>query len=211
MRHVVTPRIFLDGENLNPEPVNENLRSIAAALDDNRARRYTYGEVRLPLAGVTNASAAVLREIAMRRPGASRAVEVVGVEVAIYATAGATWVLSCSDSTFPSLSIDTAGATTEASASSDVPIPIASSSSDVTFTLSCATASTVVDGDLVVHLRCDRGDQGADFSGYDPPAFTSATSTAAATLEAEVDTAIPAPAKQRSRAMMASRFLIGIS
>ncbi len=192
MRQVVTPRIVLDGENLSPELINENLRAIAAALDDNRSQRYTYSEVRLPLAGVANTDAQVLREIALRRPGASNAVEVVGVEVVLYAAAGATWTLSCSDTTFPSLAVDTAGATTEASGSSDVPIPIPSSSSDVLFTLSCPTASTITDGDLVVHLRCDRGDQGADFAGYDPPPFTSFTSTAAATLEAQVDTAMPA-------------------
>lgn len=189
MSRLANPHAFLRGENVSPDDLNANLRAVAGALDDVRARRYTYGEIHISLAGLTNASNEVLRQFAIRRPGVDGAVEVFGAEVVIYADVGDTWTLSCSDATFPDLDVETAGATTEAHAASvSLPIPIPSSSSDVTFTLSCPSTSTIVDGVLILHTRCDRGDQGNDFVGLDPDAFSSDIDTDVATVEYEVDT-----------------------
>jgi hypothetical protein len=180
------PHRFVTATNLDVEKINDNLEAGARAIQDNLDKRYTYSQLFFPVDGITDASAEVLRAFAIRRPGANNAVEVCGVEVVIYAAGSVTWTLACSDTTWPSITVTAAGATTEATASSGVPVSVPSSSSDLTFTLSAPAASTITRGYLIVHLRCDRGNQGTSHAGYTPSLLNSASSTAGSVLDTEL-------------------------
>ncbi len=184
----LTPRRFENtGGTFDMEAANDNFEAIAANLDRNLGKRYTYSEQRFDFDGITEASAAVLRAFAIRRPAASNGVEVCAVEVVIFAAGAVVWTVSCSDTSWPSITVTAAGATTEATAISDMPVPVTSASTDLIFTLSPATASTITRGYLVVHLRCDRGNQGTSHASYAPALLNSASSTAAATINTELD------------------------
>lgn len=181
------PHIFRDGDNVDPTAVNRNFQALAESVNDNRARRYTRSAMRFELDGVTDASAQVLREFAIRLPAAGYTASVERVELTIYATSGVAWSVACSDATFPGLSVTGAGSTTEAHGMVDAPIPIASESSDLTFTLSAPAASTITAGELVLHIRADRGAQGDPYGPPAPPTFDASTSTDQATIQGAFD------------------------
>lgn len=189
------PHKFTTARNLDMEDVNDDLDASARAIQASLDKRYTYSTLIFPVDGITDASVQVLREVAIRRPGASNAVEVCSVEVVIYAAGAVVWTLACSDTTWPSITVTAAGATTEATASSGVPVSVPSSSADLTFTLSGAAASTITRGYIVVHLRCDRGNQGTSHAGYTPTLLDSTSSTAGATLDTELTARAAAAAR----------------
>jgi hypothetical protein len=180
------PHHFVDGENLDVEKLNDNLEAISRNTQRSLDARYTYSHLCMDFDGVTDASAEVLRQLAIRRFAADNAAEVFAVELVIYSASGVTWTLASSDTSWPSISLATAGATTEATASSNIPVSITSASSDLTFTLSASGASTITRGYLVVHLRCDRGNQGTSHAGYFPTLLTSATTGIAGALDTEL-------------------------
>ncbi len=193
----LVPRRFEDtGGNLDMEAINDNLEAIAASLDRNLGKRYTYSEHRWDFDGITDASAEVLRQHAIRRVGASNGAEVCGVELVIFTATAVTWTVTCSDTSWPALTLlTTAGATTESVAITDMPVSVTSESSDLTFTLSASGASTVTRGYLVIHKRCDRGNQGTSHASYAPALVNSATSTAAAIINTELDALTTAVAR----------------
>lgn len=178
---------FVTLTNLDCERINDNLEQSAGDVNDNLDNRYTYSVLHFNLDGVTNASTAVLRELAIRRPGTNNGVEVWAVEFYIYAAGSETWTLTCSDTTWPSITTVAAGATTKSTPGSSLTaVSIPSSSADVTFTASCPNASTITAGQIVVHLRCDRGNQGASHAGYAPTLIDSASSTAGSLLDTQL-------------------------
>lgn len=190
----LVPNRFVTATNLDPEAINDNLEALAADIQRNLDKRYTYSSFDLNLDGVTNASAQVLRELAIRLVSSAEPWEVFMVEFYIYAAGTEMWTLTCSDTTWPSITTTAAGATTESTpAISLIPVPITSSSADVTFTASCPNASTITAGKIVVHVRSDRGNQdGLSHAGYTPTLLNSASSTAGATLDTELNAAATA-------------------
>ncbi len=196
------PHRFVTATNLDCERINDNLEEGARATQANLDRRYTYSHAEFPLDGVTDASATVLRQFAIRRPIAGQAVEIVSVEFVVYGAAGDTWTLACSDTTWPSIVAVTSTADTESwpstaaaalgfsflrgPSTSNVPVSIPSESTDVTFTVSCPTGATITAGRIIVHLRCDRGNQGTSHAGYTPTLIDSSSSTAASLLNTEI-------------------------
>lgn len=186
------PHRFVDGSTLDVEKINDNLDAGARDVNRNLGKRYTYSTMMWDLSGLTDASAEVLRAFAIRRPGASNTVEVVGVELVIYTATAVTWTVTCAhngttDATWPALTLlTTASATTESLAESKNGVAIPSSSTDTTFTLSASAASTITNGYLVIHLRCDRGDQGASHAGYTPTLLDSSSSTAGSVVDTEL-------------------------
>ena len=190
----IIPHKFGTGDVLADVDVNENLRAIARDVGRSQARRYTYCSVVIPIDGVANTDTAAERTVPFPRPtslGDSFNVDVVGVELVIFATAGVTWTATVTDenSRTVTLEVDTAGATTEAYAASNIPLQI-SSADDLRFVLSASGASTVTRGYLVVHCRMDRHQQdGATLTTYTPSLITAASSTAGSTLDAELTAA----------------------
>lgn len=186
------PHRFVDSSTLDMEKVNDNLETGARDVGRNLDKRYTYSQLTFDISGITDASAEVLRAFAIRRPGTSNAVEVVRVELVIYTATAVTWTLTCAhngttDTTWPALTLaTTASATTESYATSNNAVAIPSSTTDTTFTLSSSAASTVTNGMIIVHLRCDRGNQGSSHAGYSPTLVNSSSSTAGSTLDTEL-------------------------
>lgn len=178
------PHAFVDGDNLDLEKLNDNLEAIARQVQRNFDARYTYSTLRLDLTGVVTADNAVLRSIAIRRPGTDNALTVCGVELVLYGNVAGTATVTCSDTTWPTLSVATSATTTvECTGSSDLPVPIPSSSADVTFTVALPAVYTVTAGELIVHLRCDRGSQGAAYTTSIPALLSSATAAPATALD----------------------------
>lgn len=193
MSVALVPNRFVTATNLDPESINDNLEAIAGDTQHNLDKRYTYSCIRFNLDGVVDTDAAALRQLAIRQPGSGHCVEVCMVEFFIYAAGTAVWTLSCSDTTWPSITTTAAGATTESTpAISLVPVQVSSSSSDLTFTASASTGSTITAGQIVVHLRCDRGQQGTSHAGYSPTLVNSASSTAGSLLDTELTAAATA-------------------
>lgn len=180
------PHRFITSTNLDMERINDNLEAGARDVNRNLDQRYTYSTISFPLDGITNASATVLRQLAIRRPGTNNAVEITGVEVCIYAAGSVEWTLACSDTTWPSITVTAAGATTEAMVISGVPVGIPSSSADVTFTMSADSSSTITAGRITLYLRCDRGNQGTAHTTYLPTLIDSASSTAGSLLDTQL-------------------------
>lgn len=180
------PHAFVDGDNLDLEKLNDNMEAISRSLQRNLDARYSYSAHRFDLVGVTDLVDPSLRKFQIRRPATGMGVEIVAVELVIYTSVAVTWTLACSDATWPSITLlTTADATIESSASRGVAVSVPSAAADLTFTLSASGASTITAGYLVVHLRCDRGNQGTDHSGYFPVLLNS-VSNLATELDVEV-------------------------
>ena len=183
----LVPFRFADVSNLDAEEVNANLLAIQRDADRDLDHRYTRSSLRFDLTGMTSADALVLRQFFVRRPGASNAVEVESVELTIYTSVAVAWTLSCSDASWPDLVLDTAAdVSVESYTTSGNAIPIPSSAADVTFTLAASAASTITSGEMIVHLRCDRGNQGDAYTRYTPSPVYSAIPTAETTLNTEL-------------------------
>ena len=183
MSRPYTANRIVTTQNLDMEEINDNFDNHARCIQSSLDRRYSYSTHTYMLDGVTNASDVVLRTVPIRRPKVGNSVEVCGVEVVIYAAGTEVWTLACSDTTWPSITVTAAEATTEASASSGTPVNALSESSDLTFTMSCPNASTITRGYVVVKLRCDRGQQGTSYAGFTPTLLDSTSSTAGSTLD----------------------------
>lgn len=193
------PHAFSPG-NLDMEKLNDNLDASSRNIQRSLDARYTYSQLTFDLDGVLTADAQVLRELAIRRPGTNNAVEVVGLEVVLYGNVAGTATVTCSDATWPVLSITTSATpTVECSASSGVPVSVPSSSADVTFTLTLPAAYTVTRGYMVATLRCDRGNQGSSHAGYTPELFLSST-VIAADFDAELAAVAAAVARDTANA-----------
>ncbi|MEK9645143.1 MAG: hypothetical protein VW547_06320, partial [Alphaproteobacteria bacterium] len=186
------PRAFRADGNLDVDGLNDSLERARSDIQRNMDRRYTRSMLFFPFDGVTNSTAAVQRTFSIRRPGANNAATIEAVEVVSYGNAAVGMTVTASDTDWPAISATTSStATTEVYASSSVPIDVDSNATDVTLTVAWDAAYTVTRGYLVVHLLCDRGNQGDDFDAYDPT-FLDATTTAVGTaLDAEL-TAIAA-------------------
>ncbi len=181
------PHRFDNGENLDMEHVNDDLeagsRDVGALLD----LRYTYGGSSiLILDGVTNLSAAVLRQDAIRRPGAganAHSVEVFAVEISIEPALGVNVDIVCSDPSWPVLTLP-AG---ETHAISNFPLSLPASGAIVTWEAQFAGVALVVAGRLILHTRCDRGNQGTGLQlGYTPNLVQSVTPTTGVVLDTEL-------------------------
>lgn len=168
------PHAFETGAVLDSDKINENLDAIRRDVNRNLRERYTYCTAQFDISGMADTLGAVLRTFRLPVPS-GEIVSVVGVELVVYATSGVTWTLSATDF---SLSVATAGATTEAVATRFVqPIYI---DGNFDFTLSASAASTITKGHVILHLRADRGSQGASHafattSGIDSSAVASGT------------------------------------
>lgn len=180
------PHKFRNG-NLDADGVNDNLLAGADGVGSNMSRRYMWSPpVLFSLSGLTNGSALAERKFSIRRPDTDNASEIAFLEFFITGDAsGDEWTLSCSDDRFADLSITTV-ADTEVRIASAIPIPLLSAIDDVVFTVSCGTASTIDFGGIAVHLRSDRGAQGADFDPYVPTLLDSSTADVVGSINSEL-------------------------
>ncbi len=184
------------------EKINDNLEAGARDVRRNLAKRYTYSSAVFDLSGVTDASAAVLREFAVRRCGTNNDVEVCGVEMIIFTATAVTWTATCSNAAWPAMTLlTTASATTESYVKQSFSVDVPSSSADVTFTLSASGTSTITNGYLVVHSRGDRGQQGASHAGYAPTLIDSASSTAGSLIDTQLTALATAVANDTANAI----------
>jgi len=183
----LTPYTFRSGAIVDELNVNGNLRRLADDVNRNLSRRYTYSPpIIVPLDGIANTDTAAQRTVRFDRPTANNPVELVRVELHIYAASGVTWTLSCSDTSWSPITAATAGATTEVTAESTTVLAIPNGGVD--FTISGSAAGTLTRAWLVLHVRCDRGVQGAapNHAGYSPTLVSAATSSAGSILDTEL-------------------------
>jgi len=189
------PHRFGTGDVLSGTEVNTNLRAIARDITRSQARRYTYCSVVIPIDGVADTDTAAERTVPlpMADDGVSDAypIDVVGVELSIYSATGATWTATATDENGRTvvLSTATAGALVEAYDASNVPLQV-SSTFDLQFVLAGSAANTITRGTLTLHLRMDRHQQNSGtLTTYTPGLVNAASSTAGATLDAELTAA----------------------
>lgn len=199
------PRAMYDGGNHDVEAINQNLRAIQRNIKRAMDLRYSTTPAVFPLTGLSSAAAASQRTLRITLP-TSRQWQVVGAELVVCATAGATWSVSAGGTLWTGLSVATAGATTEAYDISEETID--PSAGVFTFTFSADVASTITSGYFVIHVCCDRGLQGsADFTGYSPTLLSSASSTDGSVLDTEM-AAISAAVAQHQAATTDLRMQI---
>lgn len=196
------PHRFQTGEQLDVERINDDLEKASGDIARNLAARYTYSTAIYPLEGLVNTDTAAQRSVRINRYASNTRLEVVFAELVVFSATGAVWTLSNSDTSWPSISLDTAGATTEARAVSNSRL---SFSSSTVFTVSADSASTITQGYLVLHFRSDRGAQGSSIAGYTPALLNSLSSTAGSLLDTEV-TAIAAATARDAAADMDLRM-----
>lgn len=183
------PNRFDNLANLDVERINENVDSLNRQVRDSMSRRYHYSEAVFVFDGITNASTAAERTFPIRAPGASNTAEVFFLEVVITSVSTMDWDITCSDTNWPTLTVATAfsgGGTTEYRGQRNISVPIPAGS-DLTFTIAPQAAATATRGYMIAHIRSDRGRQGSSFL---PPAtsqLNSLSSTAGATVEAQID------------------------
>ena len=187
----IIPKTFRTGTIVDGEDVNANLQAIARDLGRNVGARYSYSSLSIDVSGVVDTDTAAERTIPFGRPvpgGAVYPIDVVGVEVSIYATAGVTWTLTVTDenSTTVAIATVTAGTTTEGYGSSNVPLQL-DSATRLDFVLSASAGSTITRGTVTVHVRADRHVQAsATPPAYTPTLIDASTSTAATAINAEL-------------------------
>jgi hypothetical protein len=152
------------------------------------------------ITGVVDTDTAAERTIPFNRPVLASTefpVDIVGVELSVYATAGATWTLTATDEngTVFTLATATAGTTTEGYSASNVPLQIATNLR-LDFVLSASAGSTITRGTVTFHVRADRHSQiaGSTAPAYSPTLIDASTSTAATAINAELTAASAAEA-----------------
>lgn len=183
----LAPYTFRTGAIVDGEYVNGNLKRGAKDINRNLSRRYTYcPPIVIPMDGVTDALGSVLRSIKFDRPVSTNPIEIIKVEFYVYAASGVTWTLSCTDTSWSSISLATAGATTEARAQSSTVIAVPNGG--VTFTVAGSAAGTITRGWIVLHCRADRGVQGSspNHAGYTPTLVDATSSSAGSLLDTEL-------------------------
>lgn len=188
----IVPKTFRTGTIVDGEDVNANLQAIARDLGRNVGMRYTYCSIPIDVTGVVDTDTAAERTIPFNRPvigSADLPIDIVGVEVSIYATAGVTWTLTVTDenSTTVAIAVVTAGTTTEGYSSSNIPLQLATNLR-LDFVLSASAGSTITRGTVTVHVRSDRHSQlaGNSAPSYSPTLVDASTSTAATAINAEL-------------------------
>lgn len=202
----IIPHKWTTGDILSDIDVNENLRAIARDIGRSQARRYTYCSVVIPLDGVADTDTAAERTVPVPRPndGADTyPVDVVGMELSVFATAGATWTATVTDENSRTvvLSVATAGAMVEGYDVSNVPLQI-SSVADLDIVLAGSAANTITRGTLTVHLRMDRHQQNSGtVTAYSPGLISASTTTAGSTLDAELTNAETAVVSDTANAL----------
>lgn len=187
------PFTFRTGAIVDDEAVNGNLRALQRDIQRVADRRYTYSTLTFDLDGMADTDTAAARTIKIIHPASITAYfEIVGVELSVYATAGVTWTLTDVGgltSSLETLTVDTAGTSTEAYDSSNRPL-VAGDDQYASVRLSASAASTISRGTLTVHIRTDRHKQNNTAIGtFSPTMVTATTSTAAATLNALITAA----------------------
>lgn len=187
------PRTFRTGGIVDVEDVNDNLLHLARDIRRSQDRRYSYSSVVIPLDGLVNTDTAAERTVPFPRArdsgGDTYPVDVVGVELSIYAADTETWTLAVTDELGNAVSIDVedgGGATVEAYGSSGRPL-LLKTADELLFSLSCTGASTIVRGVLVLHIRCDRWVQNSGArTGYTPTLLDASTADQAAAINAQM-------------------------
>lgn len=183
-----------DGEALDVEELNANLRKLASDIKREMDARYTYSVIDFSLDGMTDADNAAARKFYIRRPASGYAAEIIGFELVIYGDGnGDVWTATPSVTSSPAVSLTTV-TTTEVTVTSGVPFPIESSSSDTTITLSCPTTSTITAGKLIVHIKTDRWSQGTARVDYEPGYLSAAQAPTATAVNTEITAASTAAA-----------------
>ena len=200
----IIPKTFRTGAIVDSEDVNANLQAIARDITRIADARYTYSTISIDVSGVVDTDTAAERTIPFCRPrfGVPNPVDVVGVEVSIYATSGVTWTLTVTDenSTTVAIAVVTAGATTEGYGSTNVPLQL-DSATRLDFVLSASAGSTITRGTVTLHLRTDRNSQGTGAvpASYAPTLIDASTSTAETAINAEIAAAAAARAVDQLR------------
>lgn len=164
----LVPFRFDNAANLDVDSLNDNLVAIKRDIDRDMGARYTYSTARFDLEGVVFSDASALRSFEIPRSGTDNAAEIIGCELTIYSATANAWEVTVSNIAEPLIELTTtAGVTEESYASSDRSFPITSSVVPPVITVG-ASAGTIAAGELVVHVRSDRGQQTADSSDYAP-------------------------------------------
>ena len=189
----VVPHTFRTSAIVDGETINGNLRRQASDVARNLDARYTYiPPIIVPFDGVTNALTTQLRTVLFNRPSSTNPIEIVRVEFFVYAASGVTWTLSANQlggaltPPWGSITLATAGLTTEAYAVSTTVIPV--STFGVQFEVSGSAAGAITRGWIVLHCRADRGVQGAapNHSSYTPTYVDAASSSAGSVLDTQL-------------------------
>ena len=180
------PYTFRTGAIVDEEAINGNLRALARDIQRVADRRYTYSTLTFDLDGLANTDTDATRTIKIIHPTSITAYfEIVGVELSVYATAGVTWTMTDIGgltSSLETLTVDTAGTSTEAYNSSNRPL-VAGDDQYASVRLSASGASTISRGTLTIHIRCDRHKQNNTAIGtFSPTMVTATTSTAASVI-----------------------------
>lgn len=209
------PFTFRTGAIVDDEAVNGNLRALQRDIQRVADRRYTYSTLTFDLDGMADTDTAAARTIKIIHPASITAYfEIVGVELSVYATAGVTWTLTDVGgltSSLETLTVDTAGTSTEAYDSSNRPL-VAGDDQYASVRLSASAASTISRGTLTVHIRTDRHKQNNTAIGtFSPTMVTATTSTAAATLNALITAADTARDANAANATDLRGFAVAIT
>lgn len=209
------PFTFRTGAIVDDEAVNGNLRALQRDIQRVADRRHTYSTLTFDLDGMADTDTAAARTIKIIHPASITAYfEIVGVELSVYATAGVTWTLTDVGgltSSLETLTVDTAGTSTEAYDSSNRPL-VAGDDQYASVRLSASAASTISRGTLTVHIRTDRHKQNNTSIGtFSPTMVTATTSTAAATLNALITAADTARDTNAANATDLRGFAVAIT
>lgn len=155
------PNAFATGENLDGDKLNSDLRTLADDVNDAMERRTCHSFGIVPFDGVTQATAAVLREVPLRLYAAADNFTIEGFEVVLYSTTSVDWTATVSGSTNvvpPVVTVTGSGSTTEATGQCSHPTSLSSDAADAFLTLATAGTSTITRGYVVIHYNYDRTD-----------------------------------------------------
>lgn len=192
------PNTFRTATILSSEDVNGNLQGIARDIRRNQAARYCYFMVSVDITGWVDTDTEAQRTIPFLRPNTSLStdfpIEVVGIDLQVYASSGATWTLTTTDEngTTATVAVDTVATTTEATASTNRPLQM-DANDQLDLVLSASAASTITRGTVNIYCRADRHQQdGSTLTTYTPTLVDAATATSATAINAELTAAAAA-------------------
>lgn len=176
------------GWPLSVDQLNGNLEAAARDIQESLDARYSYSTIVHQVDGVADTSTVGERRIPIRVP-ADTPLDIIGVEVVLYGTGAVTVTISSVSSTiagWEDVAVTMAGATTKAKVSADFVAKLSAGTTHL-LNLAFSGAGTITRGDVIFHVRGDRGNAAAspNHAGYTRTVFTAATTDDAGNFNTE--------------------------
>lgn len=158
MSKAIVPNTFRTGAIVDVDNVNENIDAIRSDVMRNLSERYHHTSITFPLDGMANTDSDAARTLAIPTVSTGGNIEIVGVELRIECSGGATWTCTLSSwaGMLTHLSANPSFTATSGNPGVFATPAVTGGTGNFSVLLSASGASTISNGSLIFHVRIDR-------------------------------------------------------